>query len=318
MHQQTPIRPTGARMFIRLALATAALTVGLIVFGAVVRVTDSGLGCGSSWPLCNGTIFPPLDNLTAWIEWLHRLFAALIGVMGLATLALAWRSHRHQGLVFGAVIVAAVLFVVQSALGALTVILHLPPTIVALHLGTAMLLLAALLVAVVAAVYQPTERQEADSVSLLAYITMALSLVIILTGALVRGSGATLACVDWPLCNGEILPVNQGQAALIHMLHRFAVVGLGIALVLLVWQVFQARQGTARQVAVLALVAYLVQAGIGALFVLTLAAPIWGAAHVGFAAATWALLVILSGMEFVSTQSRTQIVTETAVSNSWQ
>lgn len=57
-----------SKLFAPLALATALATVGLIMFGAVVRVTDSGLGCGNSWPLCNGTIFPPLDNLTAWIE----------------------------------------------------------------------------------------------------------------------------------------------------------------------------------------------------------------------------------------------------------
>ena len=57
-------RPT--RAFFTLALTTAALTLGLIVFGAVVRVTDSGLGCGNHWPLCNGSIFPPLDNITAW------------------------------------------------------------------------------------------------------------------------------------------------------------------------------------------------------------------------------------------------------------
>ena len=311
MQQQAHIRPAGARMFIRLALATATLTIGLIVFGAVVRVTDSGLGCGSSWPLCNGTIFPPLNNVTAWIEWLHRLFALLIGVMGLATLVMAWRIYRHQRLVFGAIALAAILFVVQSTLGALTVILHLPPTVVALHLGTAMLLLAALLIAVMSALYQPSEHHASDSVSVLTYITTALSLVIILTGALVRGSGATLACVDWPLCYGAVFPVTQGSAALIHMLHRFAVVGLGIALLLLLWQVFQARRGYERQVITLALAAYLTQAGIGALFVLSRAAPVWGAAHVGFAAVTWAMLVILSGIEFLSSQQQT--VTSAAV-----
>jgi heme A synthase len=303
MQQQHMARP--ARTFRTLAVLTALATVGLIVFGAVVRVTDSGLGCGDSWPLCDGTILPPLDNLTAWIEWTHRLFAALIGVMGLATLVTGWRAYRQERLVIGSVAIAAGLFVVQSALGAIVVILELPPTMVALHLGTAMLLLAALLVAVVASVYQPARASSGtDQVAMLAYITAALSLVIILTGALVRGSGATLACLDWPLCNGSILPVDQGQSALIHMLHRFAVVGLGIALALLVWQVRQARrEPLAQQVAWLALVAYLAQAGVGAIFVLTRAQPLWGAAHVGLAATTWALLVILSVMEYVGAQA---------------
>ena len=289
-----------SRRFTTLALTTAILTIVLIVVGAIVRVTDSGLGCGNSWPLCDGSIFPPLDNLTALIEWSHRLFALLIGVLGLATLVVAWRTQRKRPLVFGAVAAAAGLFLAQSALGAVVVILELPPTMVALHLGTAMLLLAALLISVVAANYRPRQQYASDSVSWLAYITVALAFIIMLTGALVRGSGATLACVDWPLCNGAILPVNQGQAALIHMLHRFAVLGLGVSIVLLVWQVLQSgRSRQVRQVAIFALIAYLAQAGIGAVFVLTTAGTVWGAAHVGMAAVTWAFLVILGVMEYL-------------------
>ncbi len=293
-------------LFSTLAVVTAVLTVGLIVFGAVVRVTDSGLGCGDSWPLCDGKILPPLDNITAWIEWLHRLFAALIGVLGLATLAAGWHVRHEKRLAFRATVTAALLFMVQSALGAIVVLLELPPTTVALHLGTALLLLAALIVTAVASVYRPSVNFQADYVTWLSYITTALAFVIILTGALVKGSGATLACLDWPLCNGDILPVSQGQPAMIHMLHRFAVVALGIALVLLVWQVIQAGRGpSARRAAVLALVVYLLQAGVGALYVLTRALPVWGAAHVGLAAATWALLVVLSVMEYLNTRTLT-------------
>lgn len=303
-----------SRVFTVMALATALLTFGLIVFGAVVRVTDSGLGCGESWPLCNGTIFPPLDNLTAWIEWLHRLFAALIGVFGLITLAAGWRnfrSGRTTRFALGMTIAAAVLFLLQSTLGALVVILELPPTMVALHLGTAMLLLAALVVAYIAATHKPIQTYESDGVTALAYTTAALAFIIILTGSLVRGSGATLACIDWPLCNGQILPADQGQLALIHMFHRFAVLALGITLVLLVWQVWTNRlAGSARRWAMLALVVYLAQAGVGALFVLTSAAPLWGAAHVGLAAATWALLVVLSSVEYLN--SRPAVMTEQA------
>lgn len=290
------------RGFARLALATALLTAGLIVFGAVVRVTDSGLGCGSSWPLCNGTVVPPLDNLTAWIEWLHRLFAMLIGVIGAVTLAAGWRLRRARPLAFAAVVAAALLFALQSALGALVVILDLPPTMVALHLGTAMLLLAALLAAAVGGVYQPRVRRAGDHVAGLVYVTAALSLVIILTGALVRGSGATLACVDWPLCNGALFPVGQGQLAVIHMFHRVAVLALGVSLALLVWQTYQTRGAWPRRLAALSLAVYLVQGGAGALFVLTSAAPLWGAAHVGLAAAVWALLVTLAALEFIDTR----------------
>lgn len=291
-------------LFVRLAMSTALLTVGLIIFGAVVRVTDSGLGCGNEWPLCDGRVIPPLDNLTAWIEWLHRLFAALIGAFGLATLFVGWRAYRMKNrLVLGATLLAAFLFVVQSGLGALVVILDLPPTMVTLHLGTAMLLLAALLVAAVASWYRPSVQYERDSVTLLAFMTAALSLVIILTGALVRGSGATLACTDWPLCNGEVFPFDQGQLQTVHMMHRFAVGGLGIALLLLVWYVWQTRRDIlTRALAVGSLVIYLMQAFIGAMFVWTEAAPIWGASHVGFASLTWGLLVALCCVEVLNSR----------------
>lgn len=304
------------RWFTRLAVITALLTLGLIVFGAVVRVTDSGLGCGNHWPLCNGTIIPPLDNLTAWIEWLHRLFALLIGLFGLATLIVAIRAYRKRDrAVLGATVTAAILFAVQSMLGAIVVKLDLPPTMVTLHLGTAMLLFAALILAAVLASYRAPAHYKADHVTTLGYVTAALSLVIILTGALVRGSGATLACVDWPLCNGQLLPFSQGQLATIHMLHRFAVVALGVSLLLLVWQVRQYRQDQRlRLLAVLAFVAYLTQAVIGALFVLSAAAPVWGAAHVGVAGTTWGILIVSSVIEWLNSHNNAGQVTE----NSWK
>lgn len=286
--------------FWRLAFVTALLTWGLIVFGAVVRVTDSGLGCNNHWPLCNGSIFPPLDNLTAWIEWSHRLFALLIGLCGIGMLVMAWRGYwRKDRAVFGVTVVAALLYLLQSALGAIVVILELPPTMVTLHLGVAMLLFGALLTAAIAAYYTPGRVDAGrDQVTTLAYINASLSLVIILTGALVRGSGATLACVDWPLCNGAVFPFNQSELAMIHMIHRLAVVGLGLTLVMLVWLALRERQD--RRVRALALWSfgvYLAQAGVGALFVWSGAAAFWGAAHVGMAALTWGLLVALSVIE---------------------
>lgn len=295
--------------FTRLSIATSALTVGLIVFGAIVRVTDSGLGCGNSWPLCDGRIAPPLDNLTAWIEWTHRLFAALIGFFGLAMLVMAVRKYqkKNQG-VITVTITAATLFVLQSALGAMVVILDLPPTMVTLHLGVAMLLLGALLVAGIIAGHTPLAKPTTlDNFTALAYVTAALAFVIILTGALVRGSGATLACEDWPLCNGDVLPFSQGALETVHMMHRFAVVGLGLTLVMLVWYVYKTRESSLlRQLSVAALVAYLMQATVGAFFVWSSAASVWGASHVGLASLTWALLVSVCAIDTLNSRQVTK------------
>jgi cytochrome c oxidase assembly protein subunit 15 len=130
------------------------------------------------------------------------------------------------------------------------------------------------------------------------YATAGVSLIIILTGALVRGAGATLACIDWPLCNGELLPAGQGPLQVVHMTHRFSVAAFGLLLVLLMWYVFRSERPAAqRTLSVVAFVLYLLQSGIGALFVLEAAAPLWGTLHVGFASLTWGALIALSVIE---------------------
>ena len=69
------------RRYTLLAWSAAVCTYLLIVLGAVVRITGSGLGCGNHWPLCNGRLFPPLDDIGTVIEWSHRLVAALVTIL---------------------------------------------------------------------------------------------------------------------------------------------------------------------------------------------------------------------------------------------
>src|SRR6185503_19186554 len=92
--------------------------------------------------LCNGHLFPPLDDIGTVLEWSHRLVAALVSalVVGLAVYAWRLRSSRAPFAALG-------LLVLQVALGAITVKLELPAWTIILHLGTAMLLLATLLIA---------------------------------------------------------------------------------------------------------------------------------------------------------------------------
>jgi heme a synthase len=80
--------------FRRLVLATAAATFVLIIVGGVVRVSDSGLGCGPGgsglhgWPFCKGNVVPGVD-LNSVIEYTHRALAGAVSIMILALVVLA-------------------------------------------------------------------------------------------------------------------------------------------------------------------------------------------------------------------------------------
>ena len=82
--------------FRRLVLVTLVATFLLIVLGGIVRVSDSGLGCGPAgsgfhgWPLCEGDVIPGLDINTV-IEYSHRTLASIVGLLMLAIAVLAWR-----------------------------------------------------------------------------------------------------------------------------------------------------------------------------------------------------------------------------------
>src|SRR2546430_1921354 len=84
------------RRFARLAWLAATCTYLLIILGAIVRITGSGLGCGEHWPLCNGRLLPPLD-LPTLIEYGHRLVAAAGGGLLTGVAGDAWGVGEGGG-----------------------------------------------------------------------------------------------------------------------------------------------------------------------------------------------------------------------------
>ena len=270
-----------------LAWAAAVCTYLLIVLGAVVRITGSGMGCGDHWPLCNGHLFPPLDDIGTVIEWSHRLVAALVSVLVAALAVYDWWLNRPQSPLGSGrpairpSFVALGLLIVQVLLGAITVKLELPAWSVVLHLGTAMLLLATLLGAARPHPLSPSPfRRGGTSLLVLAFLT-------VLFGALTANLGAAAACHGFPLCNGQIW-ITAGPLAWMQWIHRLLAYSLAAAT--LVWMFrTPVRRGPRVVFGLIAM-----QIAIGAATVLLGLPSGLQAAHVALGAAVWASVVLAS------------------------
>jgi heme A synthase len=239
------------RPFRFLAWTAAVAAYLLIVLGAVVRITGSGLGCGDEWPVCHGRLIPPLSDTATFIEWNHRLVAAIVSILVVALAGMTWWERRGRGRGQGtgdggrvlpgrAGYLAAGLLIVQVLLGAVTVKLQLPPWTVILHLGTAMLLLATLLAA---ALGRPSPGARltpgvSPGIPGLGSGAAALGFVTVLFGALTANLGAATACTGFPLCNGQLIPAGN-YLQHIQWTHRLLAYGLFAYLV--VWA-FRTRQ----------------------------------------------------------------------------
>src|SRR5919106_3537546 len=180
----TDATPDQARLLRRLAWTGAAFAFGLIVLGGIVRITGSGMGCGDHWPRCDGEWFPPLD-LATLIEISHRWAAAVVSLLVIAVAVVALRRHRDEPELRNPALLAAVLLVAQVLLGAVTVKLVLPPSVVITHFANAMLLLAALLVVALRASNpaRPLPAPDRHRSHGLVLATAGLGFVVVLFGA---------------------------------------------------------------------------------------------------------------------------------------
>jgi heme A synthase len=246
----------------RLALGTIAATFLLIVLGGVVRVSDSGLGCGlggsglHGWPFCRGNVIPGV-SLHTWIEYAHRTVASAVAILMIVLAVVAWRRYRaHRGIVKAAV-AAALLVVAQGLLGALTVEHDLNEGLVAAHLGLAMLLFALTIY-----IWRASRRDVIGAppagggprLRALAIGSQVLVFCTIVAGGYMAGTqhygrpdyqlgdGAHHACgTQFPGCNDSFMPFGSSRLVDIHLVHRTFMYLTTIALLALVIAVVRSR-----------------------------------------------------------------------------
>jgi len=216
----------------RLSILTLVLGIGQVVFGAIVRITGSGLGCGDHWPKCQGHWFPPLDRTDLIIEVTHRYIAAGLSVAILALLVLALLRRGVAGVagkggVLRSALLATTLVVVAALFGAVTVKLQLANKwVIVTHLAIAMTLLAVLVSAAMragglgaASAAVGTASRRTWSATRIAVVLTFLALVMGAFTAHVPGANST--CVGFPLCRGSILPQPWQHIQFTHRMLAF-------------------------------------------------------------------------------------------------
>lgn len=197
----TVARPTAAGPFARFTrwtrpvlIANLVAQIGLVVTGGAVRLTGSGLGC-STWPQCEpGSFTPVLHGATSihpFIEFGNRTLTGVLGGIAIAVALLVFtnRSRATGFRVLGLVPLIGVLL--QALLGGVTVLLHLNPAVVGLHLLLSMALVAASTVLLYR--YRegdgPAERVVPARVTSISRVLAVAVVVVLALGVVVTGAG---------------------------------------------------------------------------------------------------------------------------------
>jgi cytochrome c oxidase assembly protein subunit 15 len=254
-------------------LATAGM-FAVLVMGAAVTNTGSEQGCGKQWPLCHGQLIPQMAIKTA-IEFSHR---AVVGVETILIIVLAVGSlllyRRRREIQILAPLMVAFLFL-QAGLGAWAVVYPQESAILALHFGVSLISFASVLLTAVY-LFEVDNRRElrdhhvSSQLRLFTWGVAAFTYSVVYMGAYVRHTHANLACGDWPLCNGSVVPPLRGTIATAFA-HRVGAATLTMAIVGLVYWMSKVRveRPDLFGAAAMALVLVLLQGFSGALVVWT-------------------------------------------------
>lgn len=204
-------------------VATLVLVIVLVAWGGFVRLSGSGLAI-PDWPLAEGKVIPK-PEIKVWIEYIHRMLAGAVGLFTVGIAIAIFRSPVYRPRLGGHAWAALGVLAVQIFYGARVVLEELPVDRVVVHLLLAFLFFAILIRMILRA--QDLQRDEssrgsvagARALAAFAYVTAAAVFAQAGLGAWVASSGSSLACPDFPTCQGLWVPKLEGQVG-IHFAHR--------------------------------------------------------------------------------------------------
>ena len=291
-------RAVSPESFRRIAFAALASLFVVVVTGAIVRLTASGLGC-ENWPRCGETPFPEKD-FHALVEFGNRV-VALFAMAATAVAAVAARRVRElPRWVRGVALAAALATVAQIPLGGLTVIFELHPLLVMSHFLLALVGVALAVLAAVGAhaAARGFRRERAESpLRWLALALVPVAALVVVTGAFVTAAG--------PHSGGEDIRRlgNLLDAAYVHV-RATAVFGIGFALLVVALHRARSRLSVERGLAMLVLGLVLVQMAVGELQWRN-ELPWWLVlVHVALATAIWSGIVAIASVLLLRTGAR--------------
>ena len=213
----------------RVSLAALALAFAHLVFGGIVRITGSGMGCGDHWPKCHGQWFPPLDRPDLVIELAHRYLAVLLGIVVAALCVMAWTRRGEAGVggrdgVLRASLAALAVVGINGLFGAFTVRYGNPWWATVPHWVLAMAALAVIAAAAIRAgalggLSARLEGGASGRTRRSALVAVALAFgAVALGGMTAKYPSAAVACPAFPHCgtNPDAVP----GAAHVQLTHR--------------------------------------------------------------------------------------------------
>jgi cytochrome c oxidase assembly protein subunit 15 len=311
-------------MAARFAWVTLGWNIAVVLWGAYVRATGSGAGCGNHWPDCNGVVLGASARSQTIIEFTHRMTSGIAFLMVIGLLLWCWRVTSKSDWARYSAALAAVLMTNEALLGAALVLLDYVSQnksagrilVLCLHFGNTLLLLASLSLTAAwlsngaGGFKLVRSRRQAIAIGIGLLATMAIGI----TGAIAALADTLFPATSLRLSLLQDLSVNAPPLLHFRMLHPLvAITSAGY----IGWVIFiSARQQNFSRRAKLLIILLFAQLAIGATNVLLLA-PVWlQIIHLFMADVLWITLVLVSADLMLSSEERSYASVTLSANNS--
>ena len=284
------------------AWTVLAYMLGVILWGAYVRASGSGAGCGNHWPLCNGEVIPTSPQKQMLIEFTHRVTSGLALISVLALLFLTWRATVRGAWARRTAVLAVIFMLNEALLGALLVLLQhvgkdqsaARAVFLSLHLANTLLLIGFIALTAYWLTDQPARASYRRKNAVWVIVGLLAAILMGVSGALAALGDTLFPATSLSSSFASDFSATSYFLLRLRLLHPIvAILGASYVVWLVATGILKG-SGAVRKLAVLLIILVTTQISLGALNVLLLA-PVWlQMAHLLVADLFWIALVLVS------------------------